>query len=87
LNSNVNDWKKEIETMEKEIHNKREILNKERILLTDELILDREEDLLIEERKSISTNMIDLGLMVILFYKKNNLYNQFKTKYLLLSKK
>jgi Skp family chaperone for outer membrane proteins len=51
LNSNVNDWKKEIETMEKEIHNKREILNKERILLTDELILDREEDLLIEEEE------------------------------------
>ena len=51
LNSNVVQWKKEIEDREKEISNKRDILNKERILLTAELIQEREEDLKIEEEE------------------------------------
>ena len=51
LNSNVEEWKKEIENREKEIKNKRDILNKERILLTAELIQEREEDLKIEEEE------------------------------------
>ncbi len=37
LNSNVEQWKEEIENREKEIKNKRDILNKERILLTVDL--------------------------------------------------
>jgi Skp family chaperone for outer membrane proteins len=51
LDSNVVQWKKEIEDREKEINNKRDILNKERILLTAELIQEREEDLRIEEEE------------------------------------
>jgi Skp family chaperone for outer membrane proteins len=51
LNSNVAEWKKEIEKKESAVKNKREVLNKERILLTAELIQEREEDLAIEEEE------------------------------------
>tara|TARA_B110000305_G_scaffold185557_1_gene206533 strand:+ start:581 stop:1687 length:1107 start_codon:yes stop_codon:yes gene_type:complete len=51
LNSNVEEWKKDIEEREKNVINKRDVLNKERILLTNELIEEREEDLKIEEEE------------------------------------
>lgn len=51
LNSNVGDWKKEIDKRESAVKNKRDILNKERILLTVELIQEREEDLELEEEE------------------------------------
>tara|TARA_B110000503_G_scaffold58266_1_gene93165 strand:- start:3801 stop:4892 length:1092 start_codon:yes stop_codon:yes gene_type:complete len=51
LNSNVGDWKKEIDKRESAVKNKREVLNKERILLTVELIQEREEDLELEEEE------------------------------------
>ena len=51
LNSNVGDWKKEIDKRESAVKNKREVLNKERILLTVELIQEREEDLKLEEEE------------------------------------